>query len=162
MERNDFTEVVLKKPLDFESQADHFLTLSGVDGGRPSRSGAALIHVLGANDNVPVFEQSVYHVSAHENSALGSVLIKLNAIDLETGIDGDVSYSFSHVPDKTKGLVRIDPVTGEVRLTGVLAYEEAACHELDVQAKDGGGQSAHCKLIIDVIDKKRQRSCNSN
>lgn len=69
VERNDFPEVVLKKPLDFESQADHFLTLSGVDGGWPSRSGAALIHVLDANDNVPVFEQSVYHVSAHENSA---------------------------------------------------------------------------------------------
>lgn len=75
-------------------------------------------------------------MSAHMRTLLGSVY---------------VSYSFSHVPDKTKGLVRIDPVTGEVRLTGVLDYEEAACHELDVQAKDGGGQSSHCKLIIDVI-----------
>ncbi|KAI7801528.1 putative protocadherin beta-15-like [Triplophysa rosa] len=155
VDRNAYPELVLKKPLDRESRADHFLTLSGVDGGRPSRSGAASIHihVLDANDNIPVFEESVYTVSAHENSAPGSVLIKLNAIDLDNGIYGDVSYSFSHVPDKKRGLVWIDPVTGEVRLTGVLDYEEAASHELDVQAKDGGGQSSHCKLMIHVKDE---------
>ncbi|KAA0709746.1 Protocadherin gamma-A6 [Triplophysa tibetana] len=155
VDRNAYPELVLKKPLDRESRADHFLTLSGVDGGQPSRSGAASIHihVLDANDNIPVFKQSVYTVSARENSAPGSVLIKLNVIDLDNRIYGDVSYSFSHVPDKTRGLVLIDPVTGEVRLTGVLDYEEAASHELDVQAKDGGGQSSHCKLMIHVIDE---------
>lgn len=154
MDRNTYPELVLKKPLDRENQADHFLTLSGVDGGRPSRSGTASIHihVLDANDNVPVFGQRVYKVSAQENSARGSVLVKLNATDLDSGIYGEVSYSFSHVPDKTRGILKVDPVTGEVRVTGALDYEEASSHELDVQAKDGGGQSSHCKLIIDVID----------
>lgn len=154
VDRNAYPELVLKKPLDRENQADHFLTLSGVDGGRPSRSGTASIHihVLDANDNVPVFGQRVYKVSAQENSARGSVLVKLNATDLDSGIYGEVSYSFSHVPDKTRGILAVDPVTGEVRVTGALDYEEASSHELDVQAKDGGGQSSHCKLIIDVID----------
>ncbi|XP_050958599.1 protocadherin gamma-A12 [Labeo rohita] len=154
VDRNAYPELVLKKPLDRENQADHFLTLSGVDGGRPFRSGTASIHihVLDANDNVPVFGQSVYKIRAQENSVRGTVLVKLNATDLDSGIYGEISYSFSHVPDKTRGVVKVDHVTGEVKVTGELDYEEASSHELDVQAKDGGGQSSHCKLIIDVID----------
>ncbi|XP_026135773.1 protocadherin gamma-A4-like [Carassius auratus] len=154
LDRNAYPELVLKKPLDRENQADHFLTLSGVDGGRPFRSGTTSIHihVLDANDNVPVFGQSVYKVSAQENSPQGTVLVKLNATDLDSGIYGEISYSFSHVPDKTKGVVEVDHVTGEVKVMVALDYEEASSHELDVQAKDGGGQSSHCKLIIDVID----------
>ncbi|XP_052005434.1 protocadherin beta-15 [Xyrauchen texanus] len=152
--RSAYPELVLKKTLDHENKADYFLTLSGVDGGKPSRSGTASIHIhiLDANDNVPVFGQRVYNVKTQENSARGTVLIKLNATDLDSGIYGEVSYSFSHVPDKTKGVVEIDPLMGEVRVTGVMDYEEASSHELDVQAKDGGGQSSHCKLIINVID----------
>ncbi|XP_058654493.1 protocadherin gamma-A4 [Onychostoma macrolepis] len=154
VDRNGYPELVLKKPLDRENQADHFLTLSGVDGGRPFRSGTASIHihVLDANDNVPVFGQTVYKVSAQENSPRGTVLVKLNATDLDSGIYGEISYSFNHVPDKTRGVVEVDHVTGEVKVMGALDYEEASSHELDVQAKDGGGQSSHCKLIIDVID----------
>ncbi|KAL1261568.1 hypothetical protein QQF64_006833, partial [Cirrhinus molitorella] len=89
----------------WKNQADHFLTLSGLDGGRPFRSGTASIHihVLDANDNVPVFAQSVYKVRAQENTARGTVLVKLNATDLDSGIYGEISYSFSHVPDKTRG-----------------------------------------------------------
>ncbi|KTF76973.1 hypothetical protein cypCar_00046166 [Cyprinus carpio] len=51
-----------------------------------------------------------------------------------------------------RGVVEVNPVMGKVKVMGVLDYEEASSHELDVQAKDGGGQSSHCKLIIDVID----------
>lgn len=151
---NAYPELVLKKPLDRESQADHFLTISGVDGGHPPRSGTASIHihVLDANDNIPVFGQRVYKAYIRENSDQGTVLVKLNATDLDSGLYGEISYSFSHMPDKTKGVVDIDPVTGEVRVAGAIDYEEASTHELDVQAKDGGGQSSHCKLIIEVTD----------
>ncbi len=154
VDRNAYPELVLKKPLDRETQVDHFLTLSGVDGGRPFRFGTASIHihVLDANDNVPVFNQTVYKVNAEENSPRGTVLVKLNATDLDSGIYGEISYSFSHVPDKTRGLVEVDHVTGEVKVMGAMDYEEASSHELDVQAKDGDGQSSLCKLIIDVID----------
>ncbi|TRY83839.1 hypothetical protein DNTS_031977 [Danionella cerebrum] len=155
MKNNPYPELVLKKPLDRESKADHFLTLSGVDGGRPPRTGRASIHinVLDANDNVPVFERSVYKVNVVENSARGGVLIKLNATDSDSGLYGEVTYSFSHIPDKTRGIFEVDPMTGEVRILGDLDYEEGSSHELDVQAKDGGGQSSHCKLIVEVIDE---------
>ncbi|XP_070693511.1 protocadherin beta-15 [Pempheris klunzingeri] len=151
---NAYPELVLQKALDREAQAEHVLKINGIDGGNPVRIGTASIHirVLDANDNVPVFSQRVYKASIPENSAVGTVLATLNATDLDEGVYGEITYSFSHLSDKMGGVVEIDPLSGEVRVAGLIDYEEASTHELDVQAKDGGGQASHCKLIIDVID----------
>ncbi|XP_075959316.1 protocadherin beta-15-like [Anarhichas minor] len=151
---NAYPELVLKKALDREAQAEHVLKINGIDGGNPVRSGTASIHirVLDANDNVPVFSQRVYKTSVPENSAIGAVIATLNATDSDEGVYGEITYSFSHLSDKMGGAIEINPLSAEVRLTGVIDYEEASTHELDVQAKDGGGQASHCKLIIDVID----------
>ncbi|XP_028816215.1 protocadherin gamma-A6-like [Denticeps clupeoides] len=151
---NASPELVLHRTLDHETLVEHHLTISGIDGGDPVRSGTAavLVRVLDANDNVPVFSQRVYRASVVENSPRGTLVTALNATDSDRGQYGEVMYSFSHVSDETRGLVEIDSVTGVVRVTGLMDYEESSAHELDVRAKDGGGQSSHCKLIIDVID----------
>ncbi|XP_022074143.2 protocadherin beta-15 [Acanthochromis polyacanthus] len=151
---NAYPELVLKKALDREAQAEHVLKISAIDGGYPVRSGTASIRVrvLDANDNVPVFSQRVYKASVPENAPIGTVITTLNATDLDEGVYGELTYSFSHLLDKMGGVIEINPQSGEVRVAGVIDYEEASSHELDVQAKDGGGQASHCKLIIDVID----------
>lgn len=151
---NAYPELVLKKALDREARAEHVLRINGIDGGSPVRSGTAsiLIRVLDANDNVPVFSQRVYKIPVLENSPIGTVIATLNATDLDEGVYGDVTYSFSHLSDTMGGVFEINPVSGAVRVTGLIDYEEASTHELDVQAKDGGGQASHCKLIIDVVD----------
>lgn len=151
---NAYPELVLKKALDRETQAEHVLRINGIDGGSPARSGTASVHVrvLDANDNVPVFSQRVYKAFVMENSARGTVITRLNATDADEGVYGAISYSFSHLSEKMGGVIEIDPLTGEVRVAGLFDYEEANTHELDVQAKDGGGQASHCKLIIDVMD----------
>ncbi|XP_039670057.1 protocadherin gamma-A2-like [Perca fluviatilis] len=151
---NAYPELVLKKSLDREAQAEHILKINGIDGGNPVRSGTASIHirVLDANDNVPVFSQRVYKASVPENSAIGTGIAKLNATDSDEGVYGEITYSFSHLSDKMGGIFEINPLSGEVRVAGAIDYEDASMHELDVQAKDGGGQASHCKLIIDVID----------
>lgn len=151
---NAYLELVLKKALDREAQAEHVLKISGIDGGHPVRSGTASIHirVLDVNDNVPVFSQRVYKASVPENSAIGTVIAELNATDLDEGVYGEITYSFSHLSNTMGGVVDINPLSGEVRVAGLVDYEEASTHELAVQAKDGGGQASHCKLVIDVID----------
>ncbi|XP_061135391.1 protocadherin gamma-A2 [Syngnathus typhle] len=151
---NSYPELVLKKALDRETQAEHVLKINGIDRGSPARTGTASIRirVLDSNDNVPVFSQRLYRASVPENSVTGTLIAQLNATDLDDSLYGEITYSFSHLTDKTRGVVDIDPRSGEVRVAGVIDYEEASSHELDVQAKDGGGQASHCKLIIDVID----------
>ncbi|KAK5602869.1 hypothetical protein CRENBAI_021522 [Crenichthys baileyi] len=151
---NTYPELVLKKQLDREAEATHLLEINGIDGGNPVRSGTAFIriNVLDANDNVPIFSQRVYKASVPENSAIGTLITTLNATDLDEGVYGEITYSFSHLSDKMGGIIEVSPLTGEVRVAGVIDYEEASSHELGVQAKDGGGQASHCKLVIDVID----------
>uniref|UniRef100_A0A673KWC9 Cadherin domain-containing protein n=1 Tax=Sinocyclocheilus rhinocerous TaxID=307959 RepID=A0A673KWC9_9TELE len=57
-----YGELVLNKELDREEQTEVTLILTAVDGGTPPRSGTVAIHVtvLDANDNAPVFSQTIF------------------------------------------------------------------------------------------------------
>lgn len=153
-----FAELVLQTPLDREQQSSHQMVLTAVDGGTPERSGTAQIDitVLDANDNAPVFDQSFYRVRLPENAPKGTVVIKLNASDLDEGPNADISYSFSgHAPIKVRQLFSVDPHTGEIKVKGVIDYEKARMHEIYVQAKDKGPSpvAVHCKILVNVLDK---------
>ncbi|KAL2077343.1 hypothetical protein ACEWY4_026847 [Coilia grayii] len=158
--RNDgskFAELVLETPLDREQKKAHEMVLTAVDGGSPERSGTAKITVtvLDANDNVPVFDRSVYRVSLIENAPRGTLVLKLNATDLDEGPNGEVSYSFSgHAPLKVRELFNVDSYTGEIRVKGIVDYEKASVYELYVQAKDKGPSAVavHCKVLVDILD----------
>ncbi|KAL1261548.1 hypothetical protein QQF64_006813 [Cirrhinus molitorella] len=80
-----FADLILKKALDRETQAVHNLILTAVDGGVPLRSGTAsiIVRVLDANDNAPKFDQESYTINLTENSPIGSLVVKLNATDLD-------------------------------------------------------------------------------
>uniref|UniRef100_A0A1A8K3W4 Protocadherin 10b n=1 Tax=Nothobranchius kuhntae TaxID=321403 RepID=A0A1A8K3W4_NOTKU len=154
---NKFAELVLEKPLDREHQAAHRYVLTAVDGGQPPRTGTALlvVKVLDSNDNVPVFEQQVYTVSLPENAPVGTLVIQLNATDLDDGPNGEVVYSFSnHISSRVKDLFSVDPRTGRVEVRGEVDYEETGLFQIFVQAKDLGPNAvpAHCKVLVKVAD----------
>uniref|UniRef100_A0A8C5DMY7 Si:ch73-233f7.1 n=1 Tax=Gouania willdenowi TaxID=441366 RepID=A0A8C5DMY7_GOUWI len=158
--RNDgskFAELVLDNPLDREQQKRHQMVLTAFDGGAPERTGTALITitVLDANDNVPVFDRSVYRTSLVENAPRGTLVVKLNATDLDEGANGEVTYAFSgHAPLKVRELFTVDPYMGEIRVKGVVDYEKASVYELYVQAKDRGPSAVavHSKVLVDILD----------
>nr|XP_055033361.1 protocadherin beta-16-like [Misgurnus anguillicaudatus] len=87
---NEAVEMVLQKPLDREKQEHITLLLTAFDGGDPQMSGTMQIHVtvLDANDNAPVFSQSVYKTSIAENSHKGTVLTTVSASDKDHGSNG--------------------------------------------------------------------------
>ncbi|XP_035282441.1 protocadherin-10b isoform X2 [Anguilla rostrata] len=154
---NKFAELVLEKPLDREQQAVHRYVLTAVDGGLPQRTGTALlvVKVLDSNDNVPVFDQSVYTVSMPENSPVGTLVIQLNATDMDEGQNGEILYSFSnHIAPRIKELFNIDARTGRLEVSGEVDYEESSMYQIYVQAKDLGPNAvpAHCKVLLKVID----------
>ncbi|XP_056450952.1 protocadherin alpha-C2-like isoform X2 [Gadus chalcogrammus] len=154
---NKHIELVLKKPLDREQTPYHQLILSAVDGGSPERTGTATINVrvLDANDNVPVFDSSVYKVKLPENSAKNSLVIKLNATDLDEGTNGEVYYSFSsYTPERVRQMFSMDANTGEIRVRNNVDYEETNSYEMYIQAMDKGpgAVAAHCKVVIEVVD----------
>uniref|UniRef100_A0A669AYT0 Cadherin domain-containing protein n=1 Tax=Oreochromis niloticus TaxID=8128 RepID=A0A669AYT0_ORENI len=151
---NNNVDLVLENKLDREKQKEMNLLITALDGGSPQRSGTVVIHVtvLDANDNAPVFSQAVYKASLPENCPLDTTVIKVSATDADEGVNGDVTYDFGHISDNDDKVFCINPKTGEIKVCGLIDYEEKNYFEMKVQAKDGLGLTSYAKVLIDVID----------
>ncbi|XP_029107028.1 protocadherin beta-15-like isoform X5 [Scleropages formosus] len=150
-----YVEMVLQTPLDREKQEDLSLLLVAIDGGDPQKSGAVRIHVtvLDANDNAPVCGQTTYKVEVKENSPKETLITTISANDADKGPYGDVSFSIGLSSEEANGLFKINAQTGEIRLSDKLDYEKTSNYHLNIKAKDQGGLTDTCKVIIQVIDE---------
>ncbi|XP_027402031.1 protocadherin alpha-7 isoform X10 [Bos indicus x Bos taurus] len=149
--------LVLRKPLDREESPELHLVLTATDRGKPELTGTVqlLINVLDANDNAPVFDRTLYAVKLAENVPNGTLVIKLNASDLDEGLNADIIYSFSSdaSPD-IKFKFYIDPVSGEITVTGHIDFEERKTYKIRVEATDKGylPLAGHCTVLVEVLD----------
>ncbi|XP_024116685.2 protocadherin beta-16-like [Oryzias melastigma] len=149
-----FADLILKKTLDREQQAVHHLTLTAVDGGKPARSGTAsvIVHVLDTNDNTPTFDKSIYNVKIMENSPIGSLVLHLNATDLDEGSNSDITYSYSlYTSEKTQETFHLNPTSGEITVRGMLNYEDFNIYDMEVIATDKGANSLSGQCTIKIL-----------
>uniref|UniRef100_A0A8C1W7T0 Cadherin domain-containing protein n=1 Tax=Cyprinus carpio TaxID=7962 RepID=A0A8C1W7T0_CYPCA len=149
-----YAEMVLQKPLDREQHPRLSLILTAVDGGNPQRSGNMKIevNVLDANDNAPVFNQSVYKATIAENAPKGTYITTVNASDADSGMYSLISYSFANLKGNINEVFEIDEKTGVITLSGVLDFEKSKKYEIGIEAKDQGGLGNSAKVIVDLID----------
>ncbi|KAM9849729.1 protocadherin gamma-A11-like [Aulostomus maculatus] len=148
-----YGELVLDKELDREDKQEMLLLLTAFDGGSPQRSGTVVIHVtvLDANDNVPVFSETVYQASLPENSPVGTCVVSVSASDADEGVNGEVVYGFDHVSDENQ-VFALNPKTGEVTVAGSIDYEKESSYEMQISAKDGLGLASYASLMIEITD----------
>ncbi|XP_066480585.1 protocadherin alpha-13-like [Tiliqua scincoides] len=151
-------ELVLKRTLDREDISLHHLWLTATDGGESVLTGTVqiVITVLDVNDNSPVFNQSVYEVSLSENAAKETLVVKLEATDLDEGISKEIIYAFNTpLPPAVQTTFDLDQNTGEIRLKGKLDFEEVNLYEIQVLAIDKGHapMQGNCKVLIAVLDE---------
>uniref|UniRef100_A0A665UKB6 Protocadherin alpha-2-like n=1 Tax=Echeneis naucrates TaxID=173247 RepID=A0A665UKB6_ECHNA len=150
-------ELVLQKALDRETQPVIKLLLTAVDGGKPPRSGSLqiMVNIIDVNDNIPTFSKSLYKVRVKENAISGTTIIKLNATDLDEGMNSKILYSFIKRGNiDPSNNFDLNSETGEITVKGTLDYEETPAYEVRIQAMDQGPvpRSAHAKLLIEIID----------
>ncbi|XP_053319414.1 protocadherin gamma-C5-like isoform X14 [Spea bombifrons] len=146
-------QLVLEKVLDREEKDEHRLVLTAIDGGEPTRSGSCQITVvvLDINDNAPVFDQLVYKVRLNENTPLKTVIITLNATDLDEGANGEIEYSFDdHTSASAKQIFDLNGKTGNIFINGILDFEETAFYELSIRAVDKGSPELEGSCLIQV------------
>ncbi|XP_067374282.1 protocadherin alpha-3-like isoform X24 [Channa argus] len=149
--------LVLKKILDREQKAEHCLVLTALDGGSPSKSESLnmTITVLDANDNRPVFSKDIYTVTLEENAPTGTLVIQLNATDLDEGLNSEVEYSFGKTQNKNVlDTFVLNSVTGEIRVKGKVDFEDTELYRLDLQASDKGQPpwTAESRVVIKIKD----------
>ncbi|XP_014649372.1 PREDICTED: protocadherin beta-18-like [Ceratotherium simum simum] len=149
-----YPELLLDQSLDREKESELRLTLTALDGGSPPRSGTALVRVLvlDINDNAPEFERPIYEVQVPENSPLESLVIKVSATDLDAGINGEISYSFSHISKDVRKTFEIHPISGEVHLKALLDFELIQSYTINIQAIDGGSLLGKSTILVQVVD----------
>ncbi|CAN2390484.1 homophilic cell adhesion via plasma membrane adhesion molecules, partial [Pristimantis euphronides] len=147
-------ELILQKPLDREKQDVYEIILTALDGGKPPKTGTAVIKiiVLDVNDNFPKFNKDTYKLSLSENAPVGFLVLQLNAVDEDEGLNAQITYSFQDVPETMYSTFHLDPMNGTITVIGDIDYEVTDRYELTVEAKDGGNLAAHCKIYIDVMD----------
>ncbi|XP_072558070.1 protocadherin gamma-A11-like isoform X39 [Paramormyrops kingsleyae] len=149
-----YIEMMLQSPVDREKQEDLSLTLTAIDGGHPPRSGVMTVNVkvLDANDNAPVFTQKLYRAGIAENSPRGTLVTTVSADDSDKGVNGQVIYAFIHMSEKESGVFEIDEKSGSIFVRGSIDFEQDQIYELNVEARDQGGLTDSCAVIINVID----------
>ncbi|XP_019118666.2 protocadherin-8 isoform X1 [Larimichthys crocea] len=152
-----YAELVLMKELDRETQSSYTVDLVATDGGNPYRSGSTkiTIRVTDFNDNSPVFDQNSFSVSLPEDAPVGTVILDLNAVDADEGLNGEVVYGFGkQVSHEIRELFQVDNKSGRLTLRSPVDFEDKSTYELDVQGTDLGPNPTPsvCKIIIHVTD----------
>ncbi|CAF1289699.1 unnamed protein product, partial [Didymodactylos carnosus] len=153
----DALYLVVKRPLDREKISSYNLKLTASDYGKPSRSGFTQlnIHILDVNDNVAQFKQPVYNVDVKEDLPIHSILLKVEATDLDIGENGLVHYQLLNSEQLP---FTINSSTGEISLRSPLDYETVRLYRLTVKAQDSGQDSmpTYATVLVNVLD------CNDN
>ncbi|XP_059826441.1 protocadherin-9 isoform X2 [Hypanus sabinus] len=126
---------------DRELQSSYTFEVKAIDRGRPVRTSIAkvTINVIDVNDNSPVviYPPSNTSFKLVPLSAIpGSVVAEVFAVDVDTGMNAELKYSI--VSGNSKGLFRIDPVTGNITLEEKPTVADQGLHRLVVNISDLG------------------------
>ncbi|XP_045469521.1 fat-like cadherin-related tumor suppressor homolog isoform X5 [Harmonia axyridis] len=145
--------------LDRERQDLYELRIRATDGGGKGPDNPALyseamvrISIDDINDNAPKFSLSSYNVKIREDVPKGSVVAVVMASDPDLGAEGEVIYSLEDTD--SDGTFKIDKLSGTIRTTKLLDYEERQVHSLVVFANDKGNPSlsSETSVTINVVD----------
>uniref|UniRef100_A0A3P9MB81 Protocadherin b n=1 Tax=Oryzias latipes TaxID=8090 RepID=A0A3P9MB81_ORYLA len=152
-----YVDLVLTKSLDREETAAHHLILTAVDGGVPVSSGTAIIvvRVQDTNDNPPRFDNQIYTINMTENTPIGTAVTRLNATDLDEGLNAAIVYSFTlYTSEKTQDVFALNSNTGDITVKGMIDYEDMKMYEMHIEARDKGTHPllGSCKVVIHVTD----------
>ena len=100
----DYEALVKHSPLELDLRTPKLpnqlrVNVLAFDSGVPQLSAMAVVHVtvLNINDNEPVFNQTAYHTSIHENPAPGTFVAQVKATDGDLGRFGKITYSILSV-----------------------------------------------------------------
>lgn len=110
------------------------------------------IRILGANLYNPVFSQRFYLAEIQENAPTGAEVIQVWATDDDSGLFGQIKYSFINDLGKTLFIIGSD---GVITTAQELDRENPGNRDivLIVMAMDGGGRASFCSVRVMVTDE---------
>ena len=144
---------------DRETVDSYTITVQARDGGGTTARSAVttvVVTITDVNDNIPVFDQSVYQYNIREDTNIPMVLLTVSAGDADQSgtLNSHVSYSIND----GVGLFEIDNVNGSFSVTGSLDFETQSSYSIQVMATDSGLPSLTgiAQIMINVINVNDQ------
>ena len=139
--------------LDYEEQQRYDIEVQAFDSSKISQRVTSVIvrvNIIDMNDNAPsIFPQSL-NVSIPEDLPPESVVATVNAKDLDSGLAGQLEFSFvGHVKK-----FRIDSSSGVIRLRREVDYEVQKLYNLTIKVSDKGNHSltSYGRVVVNVLD----------
>ena len=135
------------KTLDFETieMKSFNVTMVAADNGYPQKSGIATVQItiVDENDNCPTFIEPPGDLKLEFLTLIpGETVTKVSAIDLDSGVNSDITYSLSK-----NDAFSIDNKTGVVTVVSDLTEK---VHRLTVSASDNGDVSCITDISLTV------------
>lgn len=148
----------LTRPLDREQIEQYTATLEACDPGACARQ-TIDIRVSDENDNSPKFPNTQITTSLMENVEIGSVVLRLNATDADSGERGKILYTLQGTIDPDlKDTFELVQDTGEIRLKRQLSASIRNNYRLKIVACDAvnpqcsGDENSTAEVIFMVED----------
>ena len=144
-------EIFTADSLDREFQEVYTFVAIATDGGQPIELTAAVtvnVTLADQNDVPPTFLNDTYTVSWLENITLGTILLQVEAVDLDLGMNGDFLYSL--IPGNDSSFFSVNSTSGEIQLERVLDRETQDLFQFIVAAHDLGSSSLTGLASIDI------------
>nr|CAH8860732.1 unnamed protein product [Trichobilharzia regenti] len=181
---NNLPCLVVTAPLDYETEPkNYFLQLLACESGFPQSECSSLpikIEVIDKNDNAPkiIFPPNSYHVvNISENLPIGSVILKIEAVDKDSGENSRLTYSLTQnlfqkgifinsnhgnnhntsgasVDGNRDNQFSIDSENGEIRLTKSLNAYDTSQIEITYHVSDNGSPVHRISqtILFNILD----------
>ncbi|EDO48968.1 predicted protein [Nematostella vectensis] len=159
----DNTTGVIKTryPLDRERTSKQYIVVRAKDGGhrrnelfRNINYCLIIVSVVDANDNYPLFHIHRYVSSVYQKAPVGHSLVRVKAIDLDTGSNAKVEYTFVEPSDKfaiekTTGIVTVK--TDLSSFTGFVTLQVQSSNPVPITVSVGeDDRDRQTLVVIDV------------
>ncbi|GCC35199.1 hypothetical protein chiPu_0013682 [Chiloscyllium punctatum] len=144
--------VTVEKKLNREHQSVYALIVQAVDQAqcdstRFTSSAWITVTLNDVNDNTPEF-RTVNTIYIPEDTSIGSVIMTVSAVDLDSGLNGQIEYSLQEL---TRNKFSINTTSGELSIIGDLDRELVERIMIDVIASDKGEPPLSSSISITII-----------
>uniref|UniRef100_T1IXK6 Cadherin domain-containing protein n=1 Tax=Strigamia maritima TaxID=126957 RepID=T1IXK6_STRMM len=159
--RSDNTaQVVLRDELDRElmdvkQQGIFKLTVSASNEEGCETNATLRVFVEDVNDNAPTFALDEYVTTVKENSAAGTSVLRLSAVDVDDVDSGRLVYSI--VEGNEEEYFSLDKTSGRLAVLKPCDREATAAFDLVVAVNDTANHTNRVVVFVEVLDKNDEK-----
>lgn len=114
-----------------------------------SASIRVFLNIADINDNAPRFGSNIYNLEFDEGLEAGTELMKINAYDVDAGLNADLRYEFAIDGEEIRQTFAIDSLSGQLKLRKKLDFAKKNTWQLSIKASD---RSLNPKSSIAIVN----------